>query len=101
MDHRVIHINNSPLNEQQKFLHNSISTAKYTWYTFLLKFLMEQFSKYANLFFLFISIIQQIPNVSPTSPLTTVATLIAVLFATALKEVLEDYVRSLKYQSPV
>ena len=29
------------------------------------KFLFEQFSKYANLFFLVTSIIQQVPHVSP------------------------------------
>lgn len=55
---RIIHINNMDLNNQQKFLHNRVFTAKYTTYNFLLKFLYEEFSKYANLFFLFISGIQ-------------------------------------------
>lgn len=55
---RIIHINNSELNEQQKFMHNRVFTAKYTSITFLPKFLYEEFSKYANLFFLFISGIQ-------------------------------------------
>lgn len=55
---RYIHLNNSELNDQQKFLHNRVFTAKYTFFTFLPKFLYEEFSKYANLFFLFISGIQ-------------------------------------------
>lgn len=55
---RIIHVNNSELNDQQKFLHNRVFTAKYTAFTFLFKFLYEEFSKYANLFFLFISGIQ-------------------------------------------
>lgn len=55
---RIIHINNMDLNNQQKFLHNRVFTAKYTAVTFLPKFLFEEFSKYANLFFLFISGIQ-------------------------------------------
>jgi hypothetical protein len=53
----------------------------------------EQFSKYANLFFLFTAAIQQIPNVSPTNKYTTIAPLAAVLLASAFKEVQEDLVR--------
>jgi phospholipid-transporting ATPase len=55
---RLIYINNPDLNEQQNYLHNRIFTGKYTAFTFLPKFLYEEFSKYANLFFLFISGIQ-------------------------------------------
>ncbi|CAG8786310.1 6372_t:CDS:10, partial [Gigaspora margarita] len=87
---RIIYINKP--NTQQKFLHNRISTTKYNFFTFLPKFLYEQFSKYANMFFLFTACIQQIPYVSPTNPFTTLGTLIVVLTATAFKEILEDYV---------
>lgn len=55
---RIIHINNKELNSQQKFMSNSVSTAKYNLFTFLPKFLYEEFSKSANVFFLFISGIQ-------------------------------------------
>ena len=55
---RIIHLNSTELNDQQKFLHNRVFTAKYTAFSFLPKFLYEEFSKYANLFFLFISGIQ-------------------------------------------
>lgn len=55
---RIIHINNKELNNQQKFMSNSVSTAKYNLFTFLPKFLYEEFSKSANVFFLFISGIQ-------------------------------------------
>lgn len=55
---RIIYVNNTTLNDEQKFLHNRIFTAKYTIITFLPRFLYEEFSKYANLFFLFISGIQ-------------------------------------------
>jgi phospholipid-transporting ATPase len=55
---RIIHINNTELNYQQKFMSNSVSTAKYNIMTFLPKFLYEEFSKSANVFFLFISGIQ-------------------------------------------
>ncbi|KAI7850667.1 hypothetical protein BDC45DRAFT_546515 [Circinella umbellata] len=88
---RIIYVNNPELNEDQKFLHNRIFTAKYTIITFLPRFLYEEFSKYANLFFLFISGIQQIPDISPTSRWTTLVPLVIVLFITALKEVAEDW----------
>ncbi|CAO3683743.1 unnamed protein product [Rhizopus stolonifer] len=88
---RIIYVNNPDLNDQQKFLHNRVFTAKYTALTFLPKFLYEEFSKYANLFFLFISGIQQIPGISPTSKYTTLAPLVIVLLITAIKELVEDW----------
>ncbi|KAI7904565.1 uncharacterized protein BX663DRAFT_502824 [Cokeromyces recurvatus] len=88
---RTIYINNPELNIQQTFLHNRVFTAKYTAITFLPKFLYEEFSKYANLFFLFISGIQQIPGISPTSRYTTVVPLVIVLLITAVKELIEDW----------
>jgi len=55
---RIIHLNNPERNAQEKYLHNRISTSKYNYFTFLPKFLYEQFSKYANIFFLFTACIQ-------------------------------------------
>ncbi|KAJ1561416.1 hypothetical protein HK405_003976 [Cladochytrium tenue] len=91
---RDIHINNPERNEEQKFLHNRITTAKYNVFTFLFRFLFEQFSKYANLFFLFIGVIQQINDLSPTNKFGTLLPLSIVLFASAVKEVLEDQKRN-------
>ncbi|KAI9470675.1 MAG: hypothetical protein EXX96DRAFT_597510 [Benjaminiella poitrasii] len=88
---RIIHINNHELNDEQRFLHNRVTTGKYTFLTFIPKFLYEEFSKYANLFFLFISCIQQIPDVSPVSRWTTLVPLVIVLLITAVKEVIEDW----------
>ncbi|CAO3648890.1 unnamed protein product [Cunninghamella echinulata] len=89
-EERIIHINNEELNNQQRFLNNKVFTAKYTLISFIPKFLYEEFSKYANLFFLFVSGIQQIPDVSPTSRWTTLVPLCIVLFITAIKEFVED-----------
>ncbi|KAJ3221416.1 hypothetical protein HK099_003538 [Clydaea vesicula] len=88
--HRIIYINDCIKNQQAKFLHNSITTAKYNFFTFLPKFLIDQFSKYANLFFLFTACIQQIPEVSPTNRFGTVVPLSMVLLASAVKELIED-----------
>ncbi|KAG1054085.1 hypothetical protein G6F43_003886 [Rhizopus delemar] len=88
---RKIYLNQQELNDQQSFMSNSISTAKYNVFTFLPKFLYVEFSKSANIFFLFISGIQQIPNISPTSRYTTLVPLVIVLLITAVKEMIEDF----------
>ena len=74
-------------------LFRSVSTSKYNVFTFLPKFLFEQFSKYANLFFLFTAILQQIPGISPTKRYTTIVPLGVVLLVSAVKEYVEDYRR--------
>lgn len=56
--YRTIAVNDDATNAAQHFLHNRVTTAKYTMWTFFPKFFREQFSKYANLFFLVISCIQ-------------------------------------------
>ncbi|KAF8629398.1 hypothetical protein AX15_003453 [Amanita polypyramis BW_CC] len=88
---RIIALNSSAANAD--FGSNTISTSKYNLITFVPKFLFEQFSKYANLFFLFTACIQQIPGVSPTNRYTTIAPLAVVLLASAFKEVQEDLKR--------
>ncbi|KAI0752977.1 phospholipid-translocating P-type ATPase [Daedaleopsis nitida] len=88
---RVVALNNPAANGE--FCNNYVSTSKYNLATFVPKFLLEQFSKYANLFFLFTALIQQIPDVSPTNPYTTIAPLSVVLLASALKETQEDLKR--------
>ncbi|KAJ3105015.1 hypothetical protein HDU97_008623 [Phlyctochytrium planicorne] len=90
---RIIYLNDPIKNEAAKYLHNKITTAKYNLVTFVPKFLMEQFSRYANLFFLFIGCIQQIPDLSPVNKLGTIIPLSIVLLASGVKEVLEDLKR--------
>ena len=90
---RLIYLNNPPANAQNRYLDNHVSTAKYNIATFLPKFLFEQFSKYANLFFLFTAALQQIPNISPTNRYTTIGPLIIVLLVSAGKELIEDFKR--------
>jgi len=87
---RMIHLNNPPANSANKYVDNHISTAKYNVATFLPKFLYEQFSKYANVFFLFTAILQQIPDISPTNRYTTIVPLFIVLLVSAVKEIVED-----------
>lgn len=90
---RIIHLNNPPANQSNKYVNNHISTAKYNFATFLPKFLFEQFSKFANIFFLFTAGLQQIKGLSPTNRYTTIAPLFIVLCISAGKELVEDYRR--------
>ncbi|KAH9892941.1 hypothetical protein F4778DRAFT_300950 [Xylariomycetidae sp. FL2044] len=90
---RIIHLNNPPANAANKYVNNHVSTAKYNAATFLPKFLFEQFSKFANIFFLFTAALQQIPNLSPTNQYTTIGPLVVVLLISAGKELVEDYRR--------
>jgi len=76
-----------------KYKSNQISTAKYNLFTFIPKFLFEQFRRYANIFFLCIGLLQQIPNVSPTGKYVTIVPLFVILFITAVKEIVEDVKR--------
>lgn len=90
---RIIFLNNPPANAANKYIDNHVSTAKYNVITFLPKFLFEQFSKFANIFFLFTAALQQIPGLSPTNQYTTIAPLLVVLLVSAVKEAIEDYKR--------
>ncbi|XP_037636902.1 phospholipid-transporting ATPase IA isoform X3 [Sebastes umbrosus] len=83
------------LNQQQftKFCNNRVSTAKYNVLTFLPRFLYSQFRRAANAFFLFIALLQQIPDVSPTGRWTTLVPLLFILVVAAVKEFIEDLKR--------
>ncbi|XP_066872811.1 phospholipid-transporting ATPase IB isoform X4 [Kogia breviceps] len=87
---RTIYLNQPHLN---RFRDNQISTAKYSVLTFLPRFLYEQIRRAANAFFLFIALLQQIPDVSPTGRYTTLVPLIIILTIAGIKEIVEDIKR--------
>ena len=73
---------------------NSIQTNKYTNWNFLPKNLLEQFSKKANIYFLFIGIMQTIPYITISGGLPAIfLPLVVILIITALKDFYEDYKR--------
>ena len=55
---RTIYFLDPERNKEGKFRSNRISTTKYNILTFFPRFLFDQFRRYANLFFLFISLLQ-------------------------------------------
>ncbi|KAK6486294.1 phospholipid-transporting ATPase IB-like [Huso huso] len=87
---RTIYLN---LPQQSKFCDNHVSTTKYGVLTFLPRFLYEQIRRAANAFFLFIALMQQIPDVSPTGRYTTLVPFLFILTVAGIKEIIEDYKR--------
>ena len=75
------------------FKNNTISTTKYNAFTFLPKALLYQFIRLANVYFVFIAIIQSIPIISPLGAATGVAPLIFVLAVSLIREAVEDLKR--------
>lgn len=73
---------------------NAVRTNKYTWYNFLPKNLLEQFSQVGNLYFLIVALGQLIPAISNTKGRpATLLPLSAVVFMQAVKDIFEDWQR--------
>ena len=94
-----VHLNASELNEQEianakkkkrPISGNSVTTAKYTFYSFLFINLYQQFSRFANIYFLVIAALQLLTPLSPTGRYSTAAPLALVLAANMVREIWED-----------
>lgn len=93
---RLIHLPKPTTDPDHHYhLTNSVYTTKYTAANFLPRFLWFQFSKAPNLFFLVISVLQQVPGVSPTSKFSTILPLSFILAVSGVKEIVEDRVPSI------
>ena len=81
------------LDHDSEYCSNLVRTAKYSFISFIPVNLFNQFQRVANIYFLFIAILQFIPGLSPTHWSTTVAPLVGVLTVNAVKEGYDDYFR--------
>uniref|UniRef100_A0A671T9H0 Phospholipid-transporting ATPase n=1 Tax=Sinocyclocheilus anshuiensis TaxID=1608454 RepID=A0A671T9H0_9TELE len=72
---------------------NAIKTSKYNVFTFLPLNLFEQFQRLANAYFVFLLILQLIPQISSLSWFTTVVPLLLVLSITLAKDLSDDITR--------
>jgi phospholipid-translocating ATPase len=72
---------------------NRVRTAKYTPLTYIPKNLFEQFRNVANLYFLFIVILQCIPLFGVAEPAVSALPLICILIITGIKDGIEDLKR--------
>ncbi|OQR92167.1 hypothetical protein ACHHYP_04009 [Achlya hypogyna] len=88
---RVFDVDTPEAMAQSDWAPNRISTSLYTPYNFVVKNLFKQFSRFANLYFLFITILQVVPQVTLSSGIpTTVVPLMFVLVINAVKDLIED-----------
>ena len=55
--------------------------------------LLYQFYRFSNVYFLFISILQSIPAISPLPAVTAIMPLVFVLAVSMIREAFEDYGR--------
>nr|CAG8488293.1 10298_t:CDS:2 [Entrophospora candida] len=78
---------------KKPFITNFITTSRYNICTFLPKQLYAQFSKFANFYFLFVAILQTIPNYSPTGQFTTIIPLAVFIIIAMAHEGFDDYRR--------
>ena len=70
---------------------NRISTSKYNWWNVIPRLIYEQFSKLANIYFVFIMILQIIPSVSVSMGKPLLAgPLTLVVLINAIKDIFED-----------
>ncbi|XP_007553128.1 phospholipid-transporting ATPase VD [Poecilia formosa] len=79
----------------QKYKGNGIRTTKYTLLTFIPMNLFQQFHRAANLYFLFLALLNWVPVVEAFEKEITMVPLLVVLTVIAIKDALEDYRRYL------
>ncbi|XP_029915308.1 phospholipid-transporting ATPase ID [Myripristis murdjan] len=87
---RKLRANDREYNLSFKYATNAIKTSKYNLFTFLPLNLFEQFQRIANAYFLFLLVLQVIPQISSLSWFTTVVPLVLVLTVTAAKDATDD-----------
>ncbi|XP_068165950.1 phospholipid-transporting ATPase ID-like isoform X2 [Antennarius striatus] len=87
---RKLRANDREYNLIFKYATNAIKTSKYNFFTFLPLNLFEQFQRIANAYFLFLLVLQVIPQISSLSWFTTVVPLVLVLSVTAAKDATDD-----------
>jgi magnesium-transporting ATPase (P-type) len=93
----IVKYRTSPLKNAQTgrpFITNTIRTARYTFWDFLPRQLVAQFSKLANFYFLFVAAIQLVPSWSPTGRYTTLLPLAIFTSIAMAHEGYDDWRRS-------
>nr|XP_032812637.1 probable phospholipid-transporting ATPase VA isoform X2 [Petromyzon marinus] len=80
-------------NPNRAFASNAIKTTKYTVWSFLPKNLFEQFHRFANVYFVFIVLLNFVPVVNAFQPGLAVLPVAFILAVTAVKDLWEDYRR--------
>ncbi|KAI5109536.1 putative phospholipid-transporting ATPase VA, partial [Silurus meridionalis] len=95
---RTVHANivseqNPNPNPNRLYANNKIKTTKYTVLSFIPKNLFEQFHRFANVYFVFIALLNFVPVVKAFQPVLALAPVLFILSVTAIKDLWEDYRR--------
>uniref|UniRef100_A0A6Q2WYZ3 Phospholipid-transporting ATPase n=1 Tax=Esox lucius TaxID=8010 RepID=A0A6Q2WYZ3_ESOLU len=80
-------------NPNRHYADNKIKTTKYTLLSFLPKNLFEQFHRFANVYFVFIALLNFVPVCNAFQPELALAPVVFILSVTAIKDLWEDYRR--------
>ncbi|XP_056593278.1 phospholipid-transporting ATPase ID [Triplophysa dalaica] len=92
-EERHLRANDREFNFSFQYANNAIKTSKYNIFTFLPLNLFEQFQRLANAYFVFLLMLQLIPQISSLSWFTTVVPLLLVLSITLAKDLSDDITR--------
>lgn len=84
-----------PVNPNANFAGNMISTTKYSIWTFLPLNLWEQFHRFANVYFVFILILNFMPGIDAFAKEVAPIPVVLTLAAVAIKDAVEDFRRHL------
>lgn len=94
MEEYIVYFNGTSSGLHSTHPSNKIQTTKYSLISFVPKSIFHQFSRVANLYFLFTAIVMCIPSISPLNPFTAIGPLSVVLLMAMIKEGIEDLVIS-------
>ncbi|XP_024120501.1 probable phospholipid-transporting ATPase VD [Oryzias melastigma] len=97
---RTVFACHGPLQQQyealpKKYQGNAICTTQYSLLTFIPMNLFQQFHRFANLYFLFLALLNWVPVVEAFEKEITMIPLVVVLTVIGIKDALEDYRRYL------
>uniref|UniRef100_A0A8C7XL52 Phospholipid-transporting ATPase n=1 Tax=Oryzias sinensis TaxID=183150 RepID=A0A8C7XL52_9TELE len=97
---RTVFACHGPLQQQyaalpKKYQGNAICTTQYSLLTFIPMNLFQQFHRFANLYFLFLALLNWVPVVEAFEKEITMIPLLVVLTVIGIKDALEDYRRYL------
>ncbi|XP_027499239.1 probable phospholipid-transporting ATPase VB isoform X1 [Corapipo altera] len=80
-------------NPNRHYGSNKIKTTKYTILTFLPKNIYEQFHRFANVYFVFIALLNFVPVVNAFQPEVSLIPICVIMAITAIKDAWEDFRR--------
>lgn len=69
---------------------NKIRTTKYTFFSFLPKNIFEQLHRFANVYFIFLALLNFVPIVNAFQPEIGIIPIVTVMTFTAIKDLWED-----------